>query len=137
MTPQAATDTSVAVPLLVSTSDAHSAVSAWARGRQLHLCGHALIETYSVLTRLPGDLRVQPADAVRLIEANFDVPLILDEATSAAAVRLLAELGIAGGAVYDGLVALTAARHKLPLATRDARALPTYRSLGADPLLLP
>jgi hypothetical protein len=27
----------------------------WWNGRDLALCGHAVAETYSVLTRLPGD----------------------------------------------------------------------------------
>ena len=35
------------------------------------LTTHSLAETCSVLTRLPGDARVTPDDAVTLIEANF------------------------------------------------------------------
>lgn len=46
-------------------------VAKWAKGRHLGLCGHALTETCSVLTRLPGDARVHPADAVVLIDENF------------------------------------------------------------------
>ncbi len=34
----------------------------------------------------------------------------------------LSRLGIAGGAVYDALVALAAKEHGIPLATRDSRA---------------
>jgi predicted nucleic acid-binding protein len=44
----------------------------------------------------------------------------------------MAELGIAGGAVYDALVAATAAEHGITLATRDRRAADTYRSLDID-----
>ena len=51
-----ALDTSVAVPLLVSTHRDHAAVVAWWDRREVTLCGHAVAETYSVLTRLPGDL---------------------------------------------------------------------------------
>lgn len=51
-----AVDTSVAVALLVQRHGDHARVSDWARGRTLALCGHAVIETFSVLTRLPGDL---------------------------------------------------------------------------------
>jgi hypothetical protein len=36
---------------------------------------HTLAETYSVLTRLPGDARVHPADAVVLIDENFAEPV--------------------------------------------------------------
>ena len=60
--PRFAVDTSVAVPLLVASHQAHGAVHSWARGRELSLSGHALAETYAVLTRLPGDARVSPAD---------------------------------------------------------------------------
>jgi predicted nucleic acid-binding protein len=52
-----------------------------------------------------------------------------------AAGRLLGDLqaqGIAGGGVYDALVAATAAEHRLALATRDRRALGTYRRLGVE-----
>ena len=67
----AAVDTSVAVPLLVASHRQHRMVAQWAKGRILGLSGHALAETYSVLTRLPGDARVDPADAVALIDDNF------------------------------------------------------------------
>jgi toxin FitB len=39
-------------------------------------------------------------------------------------------LGIAGGAVYDALVALGAKDHEAALATRDARARGTYDAVG-------
>ena len=132
MSRHVAVDTSVSVPLLVATASAHAVVSAWARGRELHLAGHALVETYSVLTRLPGDIRVDPSDAVRLLDSNFASPLVLDPATATALPQLLADLGIAGGAAYDALVALAATQHDLPLATRDSRARATYRLLGAE-----
>ncbi|MFZ0215494.1 MAG: VapC toxin family PIN domain ribonuclease, partial [Candidatus Dormiibacterota bacterium] len=44
---------------------------------------------------------------------------------------LLSRLGIAGGAVYDALVALAAAEHGVDLGTRDARARSTYEAIGA------
>ncbi len=51
---------------------------------------------------------------------------------SAKGADLLVELprmGIAGGAVYDALVGAAAREHDLVLATRDRRALDTYRAL--------
>lgn len=48
-------DTSVAVPLLVASHLDHLYVGAWPKDRVLSLSGHALMETYAVLTRLPGD----------------------------------------------------------------------------------
>lgn len=125
-----AVDTSVAVPLLVASHEAHEAVRLWATDRSLLLSGHALAETYSVLTRLPGDARVSSSDAVVLIDENFARNLVLPSEVASVAHRDLARLGISGGATYDGLVALAAHRHDLVLATRDARARPTYEAVG-------
>jgi len=127
-----ALDTSVAVPLLVQTHSAHAAVVRWWGGRPIALCGHAAVETYAVLTRLPGDLRLDPADAARLLEQRFASPLTLDPETARDLPRVLAGHGIAGGAVYDALVALAAVEHKTPLATRDARAKDTYDKIGVQ-----
>lgn len=116
--------------MLVDSHSAHREVVAWAGGRELHLSGHALAETYSVLTRLPGDARVAPLDAVELIEENFAEPLSFSTQTVNQVHKMLAVSGIAGGAVYDGLVALAAQENGLPLATRDQRARSTYEVLG-------
>lgn len=124
-------DTSVAVPLLVQTHRAHGTVVDWWKGREVALSGHALAETYSVLTRLPGDLRLTPADAARLIGERFVQPLLLGPDVAGRVPELLGRLGIAGGAVYDALVALAAVEHGASLATRDARAKATYETVGA------
>jgi len=126
-----ALDTSVAVPLLVQTHRAHDSVVRWWDGREVALSGHAVAETYSVLTRLPGDLRVAPVDAARLLRARFVAHLQLKPRTAARLPELFAELGVAGGAVYDALVALAAVEHDVVLATRDARATATYQAIGA------
>jgi len=126
-----ALDTSVAVPLLVSTHRDHAAVVAWWDRREVTLCGHAVAETYSVLTRLPGDLRHTPKDAASLMRARFASPIALAEATAARLHEVLAERGVFGGAVYDAMVALAAIEHDAELATRDARARATYEAVGA------
>ncbi|WP_137144127.1 PIN domain-containing protein [Mycolicibacterium sp. CR10] len=125
-----AVDTSVAVPLVMASHRHHAMVAAWAENRTLGLCGHALTETYSVLTRLPGDARVAAADAVALIDGNFAASLQLGARASRSAHREFARRGIAGGATYDALVALAAREHGVVLATRDARARSTYEALG-------
>lgn len=125
-----ALDTSVAVPLLVQTHRAHAAVVRWWGGREVALSGHALAETYSVLTRLPGDLRLAPADAARLLGERFAEPLVLGSEISVRLPDVLGRFRIAGGAVYDALVALAAAEHGAELATRDARAKTTYQMVG-------
>lgn len=95
------------------------------------LSGHALAETYSVLTRLPGDLRVLPEDAARLLTTRFSRPLLLGPEVTGRLPDVLSHLDIAGGAVYDALVALAAVEHDAELATRDARAKATYETVGA------
>jgi len=125
-----AVDTSVAIPLLVQTHRAHDSIVRWWNGREIALSGHALAETYSVLTRLPGDLRLTPTDAAQLLRERFVAPLHLKPKTTARLPEILSQLGIAGGAVYDALVALAAADHNAQLATRDARATATYEAVG-------
>ena len=125
-----AVDTSVAVPLLVRSHRQHAAVVRWWDGQELALSGHALAETYSVLTRLPGDARLAPADAAQLLAARFSAPLVLSGSRSRKLPDTLSGLGIAGGAAYDALVALTARQHGVALATRDARARGTYDAVG-------
>jgi len=125
-------DTSAAIPLLVQTHVAHAEVAAWWNGREVALSGHALAETYSVLTRLPGDLRLTPADAARLIHDRFAAPLLLGRRTSRRLPAIFGELGIAGGAVYDALVGLAAVENGVTLATRDNQARGTYELVGAE-----
>lgn len=125
-----ALDTSVAIPLLVRTHQEHAAVTRWWDGRAVALSGHALAETYSVLTRLPADLRLTPTDAARLLSARFAPPLLLGSDVAERLPEVLSQLGIAGGAVYDALVALAARDHGADLATRDLRAKATYEAVG-------
>jgi predicted nucleic acid-binding protein len=125
-----AVDTSVAIPLLVTTHSAHREIVRWWDGRQLALSGHAFIETYAVLTRLPGDLRCRPADAAQLIARRFAPPLLLGAKSTAGLPARLSALGVAGGAVYDAVVALAALEHGADLATRDGRARGTYEAVG-------
>lgn len=83
-----------------------------------------------MLTRLPGDLRVAPADAARLLSERFVQPMLLGAELSARVPDVLGELGVAGGAAYDALVALAALDNGAELATRDLRARATYEKVG-------
>ena len=49
---------------------------------------------------------------------------------------MLSRLGIAGGAVYDALVALAAKEHGTALATRDARARGTYDAADVEVIVV-
>ncbi len=131
-----AVDTSVAVPLLVRSHHDHAAVVRWWGGQEITLSGHALVETYSVLTRLPGDARLAPADAARLLTARFPSPLVMSSSRARKLPATLGRLGIAGGAVYDALVALAAKEHGAALATRDGRARGTYEAVGVQVIIV-
>lgn len=127
-----ALDSSAAIAYLLRSHNAHRAIRIHVGERRPTLTGHSLAETYSVLTRLPGDARLAPADAATLIEANFGEAALLDEQTAASIPRVLAPMGVAGGAVYDALVALAARQAGLPLITRDHRAAATYAALNVE-----
>lgn len=129
-------DTSVALPLIMSSHPDHAAVTRWWTGREVALSGHALAETYSVLTRLPGDARHAPADAARLIAERFSPPLLLSAKAAQSLPRTLAGLDISGGAVYDAMVALAAKENGAELATRDGRARGTYEAVGVSVIVV-
>lgn len=125
-------DTSAAVALLVEDNTAHAAVQGACAGAVLGLAGHASAETYSVLTRLPSPNRLSPPAAARAIRAAFPHSISLSEEEAGTAVDVLADAGVSGGAVYDGLVALCARAAGVTLVTCDRRAMGTYAALGVD-----
>lgn len=100
------------------------------------MSGHAAFELLSVLTRLPAPHRLSPAAALRLEQTNFPESRFLSATDTQKLVRELANVGLAGGALYDGLVGAAARRHKLVLITCDRRAEATYRLLGVNYELL-
>lgn len=77
-------------------------------GEHMVVPASALIEAYSVLTRLPRPQRLDPPDAMALLDANF-VKQGRVVGTDAAHVpdllRAFVEAGIAGGRTYDALIA--------------------------------
>jgi predicted nucleic acid-binding protein len=130
-------DTSTAIALVLEDHEAHDSTLDAVRGRQLGLAGHAWFETYSVLTRLPAGLRRSPANALRILARNFPASEFLGEVGAADLAQELGPLGIAGGSVYDALVGAAARQHGRPLASRDARARPTYEALGVKTEVIP
>ena len=126
-----AVDTSVAVPALVPTHEAHT-VTRPVLAERPAIPAHVMLECYSVLTRLPIPMRVPPAVAADVLMRTFPVVLTLDDAAQRHLVNLLAAVGVSGGGAYDGLVGLTAHHAGLQLCTRDRRARATYEALGIE-----
>ncbi len=127
-----AADSSVTIAALLNDHPAHDAAA-----DALALCdttiAHVAIETYSVLTRLPGPDRVDATIAATVLDKRLAATYAtLDADAYASAPARLAAAGVSGGAIYDGLIALTALEHDLELITRDRRAERTYRALNVS-----
>ena len=93
--------------------------------------GHAAFETFSVPAAAIARARARRVVA-RVLRTNFPATLFLSAEHSGRLLAQLDQAGIAGGSVYDALVGAVAAEHDVRLATRDRRALDTYRALGVD-----
>jgi predicted nucleic acid-binding protein len=106
-------DTTVLVAALLPDHPHHARsfpVFASATRKQAACAAHSLAEAYSTFTRYPGKERMS-AEAASLmlqgIEHRFTL-VWLDGDEYCASIRRMAQLGIVGGAVYDGLVAACA-----------------------------
>jgi predicted nucleic acid-binding protein len=103
--------------------------------QEMIVAGPALIEAYSVLTRLPAPHRISPADAMSLIDENFmrNVRIVVP---GAAAYRTLLrgapDNAISGGRTYDAVIAMCArkARADVLLTLNDKH----FASLAGDDL---
>ena len=134
-------DTSVAVALLLEGHEAHAdCIEALRgkelRGKELGLAGHALFETLSVMSRLPGSARRPVADVYAAIQFSFPATVFLTDQGAIRTAQQIAQLGISGGSVYDALVAAVAVERKQALLTRDMRALTVYQLMGAPIMVL-
>ncbi len=134
--PEILVDTSAAVPLVVEDHRSHRDTVLALEGCPLGLAGHAAFETFSVLTRLPAPIRRSPSAVQRIIAVTFPRSRFLSAERAELILESLAELGVAGGSVYDALVGATAVEHGMRLVTRDRRATVTYRALDVDFQLL-
>lgn len=134
--PELLVDTSVAVALSAVDHEGRADALAMLSGRRVGLAGHAAFETFSVLTRLPGNARRTPSAAARMLAANFPHTRFLSQAGTEKLLHELASVGVSGGAVYDALVGAAAVECGVPLVTRDRRALGTYRALEVDVIVL-
>lgn len=123
-------DTSAAVPLIVADHPSHEEVLGKVAGRTLGLAGHAAFETYSVLTGLPAPAGRSPPNSGAADRAQFPRDQIPSSPGTPATAWATREPRHSRRSVYDALVAIAAAHHSMPLATRNERAVPTYRRLG-------
>jgi predicted nucleic acid-binding protein len=126
-------DTSVLVAAFVSWHEQHELAFA-ALGRTEVVVAHCLLETYSVLTRLPAPHRMAADVVTAFLEDSFaDHSIIaLSGDQQRRLVTSVASLGIGGGAVFDALIAATCADAGIKLLTLDARARQAYGAIGVS-----
>jgi predicted nucleic acid-binding protein len=133
---RAVADTSVIVASVLASSPDHDACVDAIGTAEAAAAGHAWFESFSVLTRLPLDVRLSGAEAGRVLARATPTVRHLSRSEHDAFSVWLSTSGIVGGAVYDALVGWVARSAKVALITRDARAMATYRTLGIDVLLI-
>lgn len=89
-----------------------------------------MLETYSVLTRLPPPHRVAPGVVHAYLDSVTSAEfLTLNARAHRDLIDDLSAHNIAGGAAYDALVGSTANAAGATLLTRDHRAVRTYELL--------
>jgi predicted nucleic acid-binding protein len=126
-----AVDTSVVVAAFATWHQGHEA-AAGALARRPRLPAHALVESYSVLTRLPAPHTAAAPTVGEFLRARFSAaPLILPANLYRRLLDTAQAAGISGGAIYDALIAATAKNVNAVLLTRDRRAVATYEKIGA------
>lgn len=131
-----AVDSSVVIAACASWHESHAAALGTFQ-RRPRLIGHCAIEAYSVLTRLPAPQRVPSGLVVEFLRERFpQEPLVLSASELRDLVADLHQRGITGGAVYDGIVAMSARAHGAELVSLDRRAAETYRRCGVALRLL-
>lgn len=132
-----APDTSVLIAGFDPGHEAHAeAVDALitVRDRGL-LVAHTIAECYAVLT---AGAFLAPPRGVRAFIAQFlsRSPVGIPAAELPEAVAELAERGVVGGSIYDGLIARAASDAGALLVSLDRRAAATYERCGADYAML-
>lgn len=96
-----------------------------------NVIGHVLMEAYATLTRLPQPFRLSPQRCHTYLTSAFrSEPLTLSASGYADLLDLAAERNIAGGALYDCLIARTALEHDGTLMSLDHRAVSNYAMVG-------
>jgi predicted nucleic acid-binding protein len=133
-----APDTSVVIAALVPWHEAHEpARAALAADEDRRLIAHVAFEATSSLSRMPRGQRVAATVVHEALEAMFPGGWLAPAPSeSRVALATAVAAGVRGGALYDALIASTAASAGVRLLSLDRRALSVYAKLGAGVELL-
>jgi predicted nucleic acid-binding protein len=122
-----APDSSVTIAAAAPWHVAHQAAVKALTAEQASLIAHVAYETTAALSRMPEGQRLAPAVVVEWLERRFDRKwLVLPAAATRRALRAAVHHGVRGGALYDALIAATAAHHDHTLLSADRRAASVY-----------
>ena len=128
-----APDSSVTIAAAAPWHVAHEAAVAALAADRPALISHVAFETTAALTRMPQGQRLAPAVVLEWLQLRFPTRWLgLPGAAARRALRSAVDHGIRGGALYDALIAATAAHHDHTLVSADRRAGSVYSALGAS-----
>lgn len=128
-----APDSSVTVAAAAPWHVAHEAAVTALRAEPPSLIAHVAYETTSAMSRMPEGQRLAPEVVLEWLERRFEARwLALPADAARSALRAAVEHGLRGGALYDALIAATAAHHDHTLLSADRRAAPVYAAFGVD-----
>jgi len=114
-------DTSVIIAGLVESHPMHQKAFPWLKRAksnefELIVASHTIAELYAVLSTLPIKPRITPLIARKLINENIEPNskiISLTPGEYKSVIKLISELGLAGGIIYDALIAMVAQKSKV------------------------
>jgi predicted nucleic acid-binding protein len=128
-----APDSSVVIAALAPWHEAHRPARSALSEDNARLPAHVAFETTSALSRMPEGRRIAPTVVLEALERGYAQPwLSMDAKGLRDALQRAVEAGVRGGAIYDALIAATAAAHGAEVLSADRRALPTYQAMGVS-----
>lgn len=128
-----APDSSVTIAAAAPWHVAHEAATTALAAEQPSLIAQVAYETTAAMSRMPEGQRLAAAVVFAWLERRFQARwLALPASATRRGLRAAIEHGIRGGALYDALIAATAAHHSHTLISADRRAAPVYAAFGVE-----
>jgi predicted nucleic acid-binding protein len=128
-----APDSSVVIAALAPWHECHRVARDVLVADAARLPAHVAFETTSALSRMPEGRRIAPAVVLDALKRGFKEQwLALDADGSRKALQRAVDAGVRGGALYDALIAATAAAHGAQIVSADHRAQATYAAMAAE-----
>jgi predicted nucleic acid-binding protein len=128
-----APDSSITIAAAAPWHVAHEAAVAALAAEPPSLIAHVAYETTAAMSRMPEGQRLDPWVVFEWLERRFHARwLVLPASATRRGLGAAIEHGIRGGALYDALIAATAAHHDHMLVSADRRAAPIYAAFGVE-----